>query len=171
MVLKLVRFVSKRKSKMASSNIAILIIDMQIPILKPLDKFVNQHPNGYNRIVTEAGKNLSGGQRQAIAIARALLLNPKLLIIDEPCSSMDDASTAFFISQLKAILPGKTLILSTHHSSLLELVDRIIVLDNGRIIADGPKQDVFKKLNKNHTDTPAVETNTSQITNATVATA
>ena len=89
---------------------------------------------------------LSGGQRQAIAIARALVTDPPILILDEPTSSMDNRSEESFKQRLKEILPGKTLVLITHRASLLTLVDRLIVVDGGKVVADGQKDKVLQAL-------------------------
>jgi ATP-binding cassette subfamily C protein LapB len=111
-----------------------------------LDEFINQHPQGFDLQVGERGINLSGGQRQAIAIARALLNDPAILVLDEPTNSMDNTTELNFKDRLKQILSEKTLILVTHKSSMLTLVDRLIVLNEGKVVADGPKSDVLKAL-------------------------
>ncbi len=108
--------------------------------------FVRGHPAGFDWQVGERGANLSGGQRQAVAIARALLLDPDILILDEPTSAMDNAAEAQLRERLATLTAGKTLVLFTHRTSMLQLVDRIIVMDGGRVVADGPKQDVLKAL-------------------------
>ena len=108
--------------------------------------FVNAHPHGFDLQVGERGSSLSGGQRQAVCIARALLTDPRILMLDEPTSFMDRASEERFKKHLGMILPGKTLLLVTHRGSLMDLVERVIVLDGGRVIADGPKQQVLGAL-------------------------
>lgn len=110
--------------------------------------FCRRHPSGYNLQVGERGMNLSGGQRQAVALARALLLDPAILLMDEPTSSMDNTSEDLIKKALMPIVKNKTLLLVTHRASLLSLVDRLIVLDNGKIIADGPKESVIDALKK-----------------------
>ena len=107
-----------------------------------VDDFVARHPLGYDLVVGERGEALSGGQRQAIAIARALLLDPPILILDEPTSFMDNAAEARLKARLAEQLAGRTLLLITHRASLLSLVDRLIVLDAGRLVADGPREEV-----------------------------
>lgn len=109
-------------------------------------EFVSRHPLGFDMQVGERGEGLSGGQRQTIAVARAMLLDPPILLFDEPTSSMDNASEERLKVRLKEYIGDKTLVLVTHRASLLDLVDRIIVLDNGRIIADGPKPQVLEAL-------------------------
>ena len=106
--------------------------------------FIADHPQGYDLQISERGEGLSGGQKQAIAIARALVANPAILILDEPTSMMDMSAEARFVERLKEITRDKTLIIITHRTALLELVDRVVVLDQGRVVADGPKS-ILKK--------------------------
>lgn len=114
-----------------------------------VDEFVSRHPRGYDMNVGERGTNLSGGQRQAVAIARLLLTRPKIIFMDEPSGSMDLASERQLIKQLKqAFDDSTTLIISTHRYSMLEIVDRLIVVEQGRIVADGPKEQVIRALQK-----------------------
>ncbi len=108
--------------------------------------FVRTHPHGFDLQVGERGMGLSGGQRQSVVIARALLLDPPIILLDEPTSQMDNSTESLFKSRLDQALAGKTLLLVTHRSSLLSLVERLIIVDNGKIVADGPKDDVLKAL-------------------------
>lgn len=108
--------------------------------------FADRLPDGYDLRLGERGEGLSGGQRQAIAIARADLLQPPLLLLDEPSSAMDNRTEEQFKARLAPALGGRTLILVTHRGSLLSLVDRLIVMDQGRIVADGPKAEVLNAL-------------------------
>jgi len=108
--------------------------------------FVQRNPKGFDLPVGEKGALLSGGQVQSIAIARAILLNCPMVLLDEPTNQMDNNSEQRFIKNMKPYLEDKTLILVTHKTSLLELVDRIIVVDEGSIVMDGPKAEVFEKL-------------------------
>ncbi len=108
--------------------------------------FVARHPQGFDMPVGERGEKLSGGQRQAIAIARALILDPPILVLDEPTNMMDNRTEELFKNQLIEASKGKTLILVTHKGSLLSLVDRLILMDGGKIIADGPRDLVLKAL-------------------------
>ena len=108
--------------------------------------FLRRHPHGFDLQVGERGMGLSGGQRQAIAIARALLPDPPILLLDEPTSNMDNASETRFRQRLVQSLSGKTLVMITHRSSLLDLVDRLIIVDGGKVIANGAKEDVLKAL-------------------------
>jgi ATP-binding cassette subfamily C protein LapB len=113
-----------------------------------LADLVSQHPMGLDLPVKELGKGLSGGQRQGIAIARALLGEPAIYLFDEPTSAMDNQTENRVIQEIKKTTEGKTMILNTHRASLLELVDRIVILDGGRIVADGPKGQVLDALKK-----------------------
>lgn len=114
--------------------------------LSGVSEFANRKPNGLDSSVGERGALLSGGQRQSIAIARALLFDPPILILDEPTASMDNTTESRMKRRLMAGVKEKTLILITHKASMLDMVDRIIVMDNGRLIADGPKEQVHEAL-------------------------
>lgn len=114
--------------------------------LAGLQEFINRHPSGLEMQVGERGELLSGGQKQSVAIARALLHDPTILLFDEPTASMDHSSEEEFKRAVAKFAVGKTLILVSHRSSLLTLVDRIIVIDNGKIVADGPKDQVVQAL-------------------------
>lgn len=111
-----------------------------------VSQFVARHPKGFDLQVGERGEGLSGGQRQAVAVARALLLDPPILLMDEPTNAMDNSSEGHFKTELERIMPGKTLVLVTHRASLLSLVERIIVMDGGRVVADGPRDQVLETL-------------------------
>jgi len=108
--------------------------------------FINKHPKGFEMPIYERAANLSGGQAQAIALARTIIDNKSLFILDEPTKSFDSGTTQRVIRNLKDFLKNKTLILITHNPSNLVLVDRVIVMDNGRIILDGPRDEVLSKL-------------------------
>ncbi len=109
-------------------------------------EFVNSHPKGFDMSVGERGESLSGGQRQAVAIARATINDPPILLMDEPTGSMDHSSEEEIKQRLGTFAIGKTLIVVTHRTSLLDLVERIIVIDSGKIVADGPKAQVVEAL-------------------------
>jgi ATP-binding cassette subfamily C protein LapB len=109
-------------------------------------EFIKNHPSGFGLQVGEGGRCLSGGQRQAVSIARTLLQQPDILVMDEPTNSMDNATESAFRQRLSRQSGNRTLVMITHRSSMLELVDRLIVLENGRIVADGPKQQVLSAL-------------------------
>jgi ATP-binding cassette subfamily C protein LapB len=109
-------------------------------------EFVHPSAQGYDLAIGERGEGLSGGQRQTVAIARALVLDPPLLIMDEPTNALDNRSEENFKARLEKTLPGKTFLLVTHRASLLTLVPRLIVMDGGKIVADGPKEQVMQAL-------------------------
>lgn len=104
-----------------------------------VEDFIARHPNGYDLHLGERGEGLSGGQRQAITLARALVGHPPVLLLDEPTSAMDVQSEAEVIRRLKEASQDTTMVVVTHRTSLLELVDRIIVIEDGKVGADGPK--------------------------------
>ena len=114
--------------------------------LSGLAEFVQTHPAGLAMPVGERGELLSGGQRQGVTIARAMLNDPSILLFDEPTGAMDHASEELFKRNIREYAPGKTLLVITHRTSLLELVDRIIVIDAGKIVADGSKDQVVEAL-------------------------
>ena len=111
-----------------------------------LSDFVNRHPDGFEMMIGERGESLSGGQRQGVAIARALLMDPPILLLDEPTSAMDFSSEQQFKQRLKATAAHKTVLIVTHRNSLLDLASRVIVVDDGRIVADGPRDQVIQAL-------------------------
>lgn len=113
-----------------------------------LHDFINTHPQGYDMNVGERGEFLSGGQRKAVALARSIIHEPPLLLLDEVTGSMDHASEAAILKNLRSYAVGKTMLVITHHTALLELVDRIIVLDSGKVVADGPRDQVVEALRK-----------------------
>ncbi len=114
--------------------------------LSGLMEIIKHHPLGFDMPVGEQGRLLSGGQRQIVAMARALLLDPQVLILDEPSSSMDARTEATLRSRLTEIMTGKTLVLITHRASLLSMVERIVLLDKGVVRADGPKRNILEAL-------------------------
>ncbi len=111
-----------------------------------VSEFANRHPQGFDMAIGERGESLSGGQRQAVGIARAVLNDPPMLLLDEPSSAMDHQSEEAIKNRLRKFTVGKTVLLVTHRNSLLDLVDRLIVMDNGQIMADGPKAQVVAAL-------------------------
>lgn len=111
-----------------------------------LADFVNRHPDGFDMMIGERGDSVSGGQRQSIAIARALLLDPPILLLDEPTSAMDFSSEQQFKQRLKQLADHKTVVIVTHRNSLLDLATRVIVVDDGRVVADGPRDQVIQAL-------------------------
>lgn len=108
--------------------------------------FISRHPMGYDAQVGEHGEGLSGGQRQAIALARAMLINPTVLVCDEPTNAMDSQAEAVFKRYIEEEIKDRTFILVTHKHAMLELVDRLIVMEQGRVVLDGPRGEVAAKL-------------------------
>ena len=111
--------------------------------LAGVDEFVSRHPQGYDWVVGERGGALSGGQRQAVGLARALLSNPSILIMDEPTSMMDMQAEKSFMERLRTVLADKTLVLITHRPTLLSLVDRIVIMGQGQVIKDETRDKVM----------------------------
>ncbi len=110
--------------------------------------FMGRIANGYDLQLTDRGEGLSGGQRQAISLARALAGRPQVIVFDEPTSAMDQASEAQLIARLETELQGRTFVLITHRPALLRLVERIVVVENGRVSQDGPRDAVLKELQR-----------------------
>ena len=108
--------------------------------------FVNSHPQGFDLTVGERGESLSGGQKQGVALARAVLNDPAILLLDEPTAAMDHSTEEEVKKQLAAFAADRTMVIVTHRTSLLDLADRIIVVDAGRVVADGPKKQVVEAL-------------------------
>ncbi len=108
--------------------------------------FLRDSEAGLDTQVGERGESLSGGQRQAIAIGRALLYDPPLLLLDEPTASIDPGSEKRLYTHLKELIKGKTILLVTHKSAVLGLIDKLILMDRGRIVAMGPRDEVIQKL-------------------------
>lgn len=111
-------------------------------------EFINRHPRGFDMPIGERGESLSGGQRKSAGLARAMVSDPSILLMDEPTGSMDASTEAEVKEHLGGILDGRTWLVVTHRNSLLEMVDRIIVVDNGRLVADGPRDQVVEALQK-----------------------
>ncbi len=126
---------------------------LEVAELTGVSELARQHPQGFDRPVGERGQLLSGGQRQAVLMARAMLLEPPIMILDEPTSHMDNASEDQLRHRLHDWVQGKTLLLVTHRTSMLSLVDRLLVLDNGKVVADGPKEAVIDALRKGRVGT------------------
>ncbi|MEB3198832.1 MAG: type I secretion system permease/ATPase [Candidatus Sericytochromatia bacterium] len=118
------------------------------------DAFIRRHPLGYDMPLGERGEGLSTGQRQAIAIAQALIKQAEVWLMDEPTSAMDDRTELEFCQALEPHLLGKTLVLVTHKPSMLELVDRLVIIDAGRVVMDGPKELVLQALRAGQVRTP-----------------
>ena len=104
-----------------------------------VEEFAARHPAGYDMPLGEKGEGLSGGQKQAITLVRALVGAPPMLLLDEPTSAMDVQKEAEVINNIKTQMQDSTMVIITHRTSLLDLVDRVIVIGDGKIQADGPK--------------------------------
>ena len=109
-------------------------------------EFIAQMPNGYDLVLADRGDGLSGGQRQSIALARALVGRPPIIILDEPTSSVDTETEARMLQNLRSEFEGRTLVLITHRPSMLALVDRVIVLARGRVAMDGKPEQITRRV-------------------------
>ena len=117
---------------------------LKVSKIAGLHEFLDKHEAGFDLIVGERGEGLSGGERQSVTLARALISNPNIIMLDEPTNAMDKQAETSFINKLEEIIKDKTLVLVTHKTSLLKLVDRVIILENGKVVADGTKEEIFK---------------------------
>lgn len=117
-----------------------------ICVMTGVKDIIARHPAGYGLSVGPRGEALSGGERQAVALARTLLCAGQVVLLDEPTAAMDTVVEARLARELKADLAGKTVILATHRAPMLDLVDRLIWIERGRVMADGPKEAVLKRL-------------------------
>lgn len=118
--------------------------------LSGVETFIAGHPQGFDMMIAEGGRSLSGGQKQAIGLARVLIRKPKVLFLDEPTAHFDIRSESEFLERLKTLANGEiTIIVSTHRASLLSMVDRILVFDQGKLVADGPRDQILGKLGGN----------------------
>lgn len=111
-----------------------------------LAEFIQRHPQGFDLPVGERGEFLSGGQRQGVGIARAALHNTPILLLDEPTSAMDFSTEAYVTQRMTEFTRNKTVVLVTHRTSMLSFVDRVIVVDQGKIVADGPRESIMQAL-------------------------
>jgi len=107
--------------------------------------FVQEKKEGLDHIILEGGVGFSGGQRQALLLARLLIRQPKILLLDEPTAAIDDVSEKQLIDHLKGYLTHRTMIVATHRRAVLELVDRILVVNDGRIVMDGPRDQILNQ--------------------------
>lgn len=107
--------------------------------------FVQKQKNGLNYMIQEGGFGLSGGQRQTLLLARLLISQPNIVLLDDPSASLDEMAEAYLIEQLKQWIGHRTLVIATHRTAMLQLVDRIIVMDQGRIVMDGAKEAILRE--------------------------
>jgi ATP-binding cassette subfamily C protein LapB len=109
-------------------------------------EFVRQLPKGMDHLILEGGLGLSGGQRQSLLLSRLLIRQPQILLLDEPTASLDDITERQLLEKLSTWCQGRTLIVATHRVSILQLVERIIVLDNGRVVIDDQRDAALTRL-------------------------
>ncbi|HIW07205.1 MAG TPA: type I secretion system permease/ATPase [Candidatus Ignatzschineria merdigallinarum] len=112
-------------------------------------EFIKKIPTGLDYVIAEGGIGLSGGQRQSLLLARTLLRNPYILLLDEPTAALDDVTEKHLLQELSSWIVGKTMIVATHKMSIVNMVDRIIVIDNSQIVLDDPKDIAIAKLSGN----------------------
>lgn len=110
---------------------------------------VQQDAASLDRLINEGGRGLSGGQRQMVLLSRLIVRNPQIVLLDEPTASMDEHLESYVIRQLHTWLTGRTLVLVTHRPALLKLVDRIVVMENGKVVADGPRDTILNQAQRN----------------------
>jgi ATP-binding cassette subfamily C protein LapB len=119
---------------------------LKIAEISGVHDFVRKHPMGYDAPVGERGAGLSGGQRQSLALARTLLMDTPVLILDEPTNAMDSGTEDMLLRHLEAFIRDKTFVLVTHKPALLKLVTRLVVMEGGRVVMDGPRDAVLQAL-------------------------
>lgn len=137
--------------------------------LTGVQEIVSRHPHGLDMQIGEGGQALSGGQRQMVALARALMSSASLILLDEPTSAFDEAGEQILLQALHTELEGRTLIVATHRHAPLGLAKRLVILDAGQVVADGPRNDVLKAVREGHVkraaaSAPTVAANSPRIT-------
>ncbi|PIE03809.1 MAG: type I secretion system permease/ATPase [Acidobacteria bacterium] len=163
-------FAGTLRDNLTLKNVQIPDQDLLAAIqLAGLETLIAGCPQGLGMPISEAGSNLSGGQRQAVAIARAFTGKPSIALLDEPSNFMDGKSEQAFVERLRPIIQDMTLIVSSHRNSLLSLVDRIIVVDQGKIVFDGSKQNFMTTFYGSANKQKAVPENTKETGQATTA--
>ena len=121
---------------------------IEVAKIAGVDEFIKRHPQGYNMIVGERGAGLSGGQRQSIGLARALISDAPIMLLDEPTNALDQLSEQKILEALKPIMNDRTVLMITQKYALLKLTPRVIVMHEGRIYLDGNRDEVLKKLSQ-----------------------
>ena len=124
------------------------------------DAFIRQLPKGLDHMIEEGGRGLSGGQQQALLLSRLIVRDPNIVLLDEPTASMDEATERLFIERFGAWSKGKTVVMATHRMRMLDLADRVVALEGGRVVLDGPKAEALAKLKGNPTAPVDVEDTT-----------
>ncbi|NEN75766.1 type I secretion system permease/ATPase [Pelistega sp. NLN82] len=122
-----------------------------------LDSLVRAHPRGLDMPLGENGMGLSGGQKQLVALARLTIRDPRVVLLDEPTSDLDQGSEEMVLQSLARWMGNRTLIVVTHRPQVLKIVNRIIVMDNGKVVIDGPRDAVLEHLRKNEQEAKAAE--------------
>ncbi|WP_148648611.1 type I secretion system permease/ATPase [Sphingobium baderi] len=122
------------------------------------DSFIRRLPKGLDHVILEGGNGLSGGQKQALLLARLIIRNPSVVLLDEPTAAMDEATERQFIAHFGAWCRGRTLVVATHRTRVLDLVDRLIVIDGGKVLRDGPRDQVLKGGGTPRKAAPAAQT-------------
>ncbi|RLE64557.1 MAG: ABC transporter ATP-binding protein, partial [Thermoprotei archaeon] len=118
---------------------------MKVAKMARIHDFISSLPSGYDTPVGERGVTLSGGQRQRLAIARALLLDPKIILMDDPISQIDSETEMAIYNALTKYFKGKTVLITTQRLSTLRLADRVVIMDNGRIVEEGTHEELIKR--------------------------
>ncbi len=113
-----------------------------------MGQFIRNHPRGLDLVIRELGEGLSVGQRQSIGWARMWLQNPQIVLLDEPTAALDQTLEATLVSRLSTWLEGRTAIIATHRVPILQLTTRTLILQNGKLAVDGPREAVLAHLNK-----------------------
>ena len=119
---------------------------LKILAVTGLDKILKRIPNGLSFEMSESGRELSGGQKQILALTRAIASDPSVLLLDEPTSAMDPTHEHQFIAHMEQFIPGRTLIVVTHRKPILNLTTRMLVIENGRVVMDGPTPEVMGRF-------------------------
>jgi ATP-binding cassette subfamily C protein LapB len=110
------------------------------------DEFVRMLPKGLDHLIEEGGRGLSGGQQQALLLSRMIIRSPSVVLLDEPTAAMDEATERLFIRRFSTWSKNKTVIIATHRTRVLDLVERVVALDNGRVVVDAPKEEALRIL-------------------------
>lgn len=113
--------------------------------------FINDLPDGFDFHISQDARELSSGMRQVLSIIRAIISQPGILLLDEPTTSMDAQAEKLVVDTLARVTQNMTCVIATHRGALLEIVDRVIILDQGRVVADGPTQDMLERINAERT--------------------